>query len=153
MDSCLPGRAARSFFDLWAHSALHRYHFKENTVDFTWVNNIIMKRCCSCPCTYVTLSIKHRQMHSCRVLLSQHFVKAVSVSSMSRVAAATPSTRYTLSWIVYMVTHLTFWRRIFFSQISAHPVFKMWVIQKPNKVALWNKRHFEEKKMEIIQHV
>ena len=47
---------------------------------------------------------------------------------------------------------LTFWRRIFF-QILAHPVFKMWVIQKPNKVALWNKRHFEEKKMEVIQHV
>ena len=36
---------------------------------------------------------------------------------------------------------LTFWRRIFF-QILAYPVFKMWVIQKPNKVALWNKRHF-----------
>ena len=34
----------------------------------------------------------------------------------------------------------------FFFQISAHPVFKMWVVQKPNKVALWNKRHFEEKK-------
>ena len=32
-------------------------------------------------------------------------------------------------------------------------VFKMWVIQKPNKVALWNKWHFEEKKMEITQHV
>ena len=30
---------------------------------------------------------------------------------------------------------LTFWRRIIF-QILAHPVFKMWVIQKPNKVAL-----------------
>ena len=41
----------------------------------------------------------------------------------------------------------------FFFQILAHPVFKMWVIQKPNKVAIWNKRHFEEKKMEIIQHV
>ena len=41
----------------------------------------------------------------------------------------------------------------FFFQILAHPVFKMWVIQKPNKVALWNKRHFEEKKMEIIEHV
>ena len=41
----------------------------------------------------------------------------------------------------------------FFFPILAHPVFKMWVIQKPNKVALWNKRHFEEKKMEIIQHV
>ena len=41
----------------------------------------------------------------------------------------------------------------FFFQILAHPVFKMWVIQKPNKVALWNKRHFEEEKMEIVQHV
>ena len=44
---------------------------------------------------------------------------------------------------------LTFWRPIFFFQISAHPVFKMWVIQKPNKVALWNKRHFEEKKWRL----
>ena len=26
------------------------------------------------------------------------------------------------------------------------PVFKMWIIQKPKKVALWNKRHFEEEK-------
>ena len=41
----------------------------------------------------------------------------------------------------------------FLFQILAHPVFKMWVIQKPNKVALWKKRHFEEEKMEIIQHV
>ena len=49
------------------------------------------------------------------------------------------------------IMSLTFWRRIFF-QILAHPVFKMRVIQKPNKVALWNKRHFEETKMEIIQH-
>ena len=49
--------------------------------------------------------------------------------------------------------NLTFWRRIFFLKILAHPVFEMWVIQKPNKVALRNKRHFEEEKMEIIQHV
>ena len=40
-----------------------------------------------------------------------------------------------------------------FFQILAHPVFKMSVIQKPNEVALWNKRHLEEKRMEIIQHV
>ena len=43
---------------------------------------------------------------------------------------------------------LTFRRRIFF-QILAHPVLKMWVIQKPNKVALWNKRYFEEKKWRL----
>ena len=25
------------------------------------------------------------------------------------------------------------------------PVYKMWIIQETKKVALWNKRHFEEK--------
>jgi hypothetical protein len=38
-------------------------------------------------------------------------------------------------------------------QILAHPVCKMQIIQKPKKVALLNKRHFEEKKKESVQHV
>jgi hypothetical protein len=29
----------------------------------------------------------------------------------------------------------------------------MWIIQEPNNVALWNKRHFEERKTEIMQYV
>jgi hypothetical protein len=29
----------------------------------------------------------------------------------------------------------------------------MWIIQEPKKVELWNKRHFEEKKTENVQHV
>ena len=33
----------------------------------------------------------------------------------------------------------------FYMQILAHSVCKMWIIQEPKKVALWNKRHFEEK--------
>ena len=43
---------------------------------------------------------------------------------------------------------LTLWRRnyIFFFLISAHPVHKMWIIQDPTKLVLWNKLHFEEKK-------
>ena len=41
----------------------------------------------------------------------------------------------------------------FYIQILTHPVGKMRIIQEPNKVALWNKRHFEEKKTEIMQHV
>jgi hypothetical protein len=40
----------------------------------------------------------------------------------------------------------------FFLNFST-PVFKMWIIQEPYKVALWNKRHFEERKTEIMQHV
>ena len=33
------------------------------------------------------------------------------------------------------------------------PVYKMWITQEPKKVALWNKRHFEEKKTESVHHV
>ena len=29
----------------------------------------------------------------------------------------------------------------------------MWIIQEPNKLALWNKLHFEEKKTDSIEHV
>jgi hypothetical protein len=29
----------------------------------------------------------------------------------------------------------------------------MWIIREPKKVALWNKRHFEEKELESVQHV
>jgi len=36
----------------------------------------------------------------------------------------------------------------FYISILAHPVCKMWIIQEPKRVALWNKRHFEEKNWE-----
>ena len=29
--------------------------------------------------------------------------------------------------------------------ILAHSVYKMWIIQEPNTLKLWNKLHFEEK--------
>jgi hypothetical protein len=29
----------------------------------------------------------------------------------------------------------------------------MWIMQEPNKVALWNKQYFEERKADIMQHV
>ena len=41
---------------------------------------------------------------------------------------------------------LTFWRRNCFFSILAHSVYKMWIIQEPNTLELWNKLHFEEKK-------
>ena len=48
---------------------------------------------------------------------------------------------------------LTFWRRNYFFLILAHSVYKMWIIQEPNKLELWNKLHFKEKKTESIHHV
>jgi hypothetical protein len=33
----------------------------------------------------------------------------------------------------------------FYISILAHTVCKVWIIQEPKKVALWNKRRFEEK--------
>ena len=35
----------------------------------------------------------------------------------------------------------------------AHPVYKMWIIQEPNRLELWNKLHFEEEKTDSIHHV
>jgi len=40
-----------------------------------------------------------------------------------------------------------------FFLILAHPVYKMWIIQEPNMLDLWNKLHFEEEKTERIYHV
>jgi len=41
-----------------------------------------------------------------------------------------------------------------FFLILAHPVYKMWIIQKPNMLDLWNKLHFEEgEKTESIYRV
>jgi len=40
----------------------------------------------------------------------------------------------------------------FFFNFST-PVYKMWIIQEPNTLELWNKLHFEEEKTESIYHV
>ena len=46
----------------------------------------------------------------------------------------------------YPLTHQKpFGARIFF-KILAHSVFKMWILQESKKIALWNKRHLEERK-------
>jgi len=41
---------------------------------------------------------------------------------------------------------------LFFFNFST-PLNKMWILQEPNKLELWNKLHFEEKKTESIYHV
>jgi len=41
--------------------------------------------------------------------------------------------------------------KLFFN--LTHPVYKMRIIQEPNKLESWNKLHFEEKKTESIYHI
>ena len=36
-----------------------------------------------------------------------------------------------------------------FFLILTHPVYKMWIIQEPNTLELWNKLHFEEEKRRV----
>jgi hypothetical protein len=55
--------------------------------------------------------------------------------------------------ITPQVSDLTLLPRNSVFLILAHPVYKMWFIQEPKKVALRNKRNFEEKKTESVQHV
>ena len=64
----------------------------------------------------------------------------------------TNSSRYRRS--VLSISILTFWRRNYFFFNFSTPVYKMWIIQEPNTLELWNKLHFEEEqKTEIIYHV
>jgi len=44
---------------------------------------------------------------------------------------------------------LTFWRRNYFFFNFSTPVYKMWIIQEPHTLELWNKLHFEEKKLRV----
>ena len=53
---------------------------------------------------------------------------------------------------LFIIIELTLWRRNYFFNFST-PVYKMWIIQEPNKLALWNKLHFEEEKTESIERV
>ena len=69
----------------------------------------------------------------------------VAVGDEWRYTCCVISRKYRASWSQSSNwSLLTLWRRNFLLNFST-PVFKMWIIQKPKKVALWNKRHFEER--------
>ena len=47
---------------------------------------------------------------------------------------------------------LTLWRQNIL-KILAHSVFKMWILQETKKIALWNKRHLEERKKRRMWYI
>jgi hypothetical protein len=56
--------------------------------------------------------------------------------------------------ILFIITHKQVYNYFnllaleLFFLILAHPVYKMWIIQEPNTLELWNKLQLEEKKNE-----
>jgi hypothetical protein len=60
-------------------------------------------------------------------------------------SAITPTLRSVNSWGQACSDNILYPFGAIF-KIFAHPVFKMWIIQEPNEVELWNKWHFEEKR-------
>jgi len=55
--------------------------------------------------------------------------------------------------IVFIITYvINFLAPELFFFILAHTVYKMWIIQEPNTLELWNKLHFEEEKTESRRH-
>jgi len=48
-----------------------------------------------------------------------------------------------------LVSDINPWAPELFFLILAQPVYKMWIIQEPNKLALLKKLHFEEKKRKV----
>ena len=57
--------------------------------------------------------------------------------------------RFRAQWLLYLPPGLTFGAGIIFL-ILEHSVYKMWIIQEPNTLELWNKFHFEERKKRVI---
>ena len=74
-----------------------------------------------------------------------------------RVFRAEGTEKYTVSprhsVLAPMNAYWPFGAGIIFFLILAHSVYKMWIIQEPNQLALWNKLYFEEKKTESIEYV
>ena len=77
---------------------------------------------------------------SCKIIFS-----SLSLSLSLPLTLQTIALRFSTFRIIRTV-QLTFWHRNYFFLILAHPVYKMWIIQEPNTLELWNKLHLEEEK-------
>ena len=56
------------------------------------------------------------------------------------------SARAVSTYLISMVLVINLLAPELFFLILAHPVYKMWIIQEPNTLELWNKLHFEEER-------
>jgi hypothetical protein len=79
------------------------------------------------------------------------FQSKLSVNTQ-KVCVCTASSYVKQLWFTSSVIQLTHCRPNFLLNFI-FKLYKMWIIQEPKRVTLWNKWHFEEEKMESVQHV
>ena len=104
----------------------------------------------SSPVVFITIAIKRRSCGGGGVLWCWYALAwGAKLASFAPQSSAYPHHRTSPP----QPRLLTFWRRNYFFKFLAHPVYKMWIIQKPNTLELWNKLHFEEKKKRRVYTV
>jgi len=97
-------------------------------------------------CAVPNMAVFCISLNSCfPVMLLTYFLNDFE---MVPVAPITTGITFVFTLLLLLLL-LTFWYRNFFFTL-AHPVYKMWIIQEPNMLELWNKLHFEEEKTESI---
>jgi hypothetical protein len=103
---------------------------------------------CTCPCQHCTRL--QLWLHSHSVLHSAPFTVCLSAALLM---SCSGGCRFSVRQTAVFRAVINLLTPEFGISILAHPVCKMRIIQEPKKIALWNKRHFEEKKTKSVQHV
>ena len=106
---------------------------------FKRVRKICEKRLLASSCLYVCLSVRMEHLRSYYTGFHEIWHFMIFLKCVEKIQVSLKSD------INKRVLFNPLAPELFFL-ISAHPVCKMWIIQEPNKLALWNKLHFEEEK-------
>jgi hypothetical protein len=95
---------------------------------------------------YVTSRNCCRQFLFTQQLVSLHCCLTLQVSFISKTLP------FNVQWTLSALEINLLAPELFFFNFNT-PVYKIWLIQEPNTLELWNKLHFEEKKTRRIYHV
>jgi hypothetical protein len=126
----------RVWFKAW--SLLNQFHIRQI--------------CCIVTSSYIVLLFCRNHFidvycHMLRIVALQFTLRRSREIVVRNVRTCLPRNQ---SGQLYMVNLLAL--ELFFL-ILAHPIYKIWIIQEPNTLELWNKLHFEEENPENIYHV
>ena len=140
-------RCRHCFFCCWLHSA---YSQRSEFASFPHQNSTHCY-CCWCCCLLQLCMLKRNKNKFSIVKKPVITLMDSKFSLLHRACCRVTQLSYQLMHLHKIYT-LTFWRRNYFFYFST-PVYKMWIIQEPNMLELWNKLHFEEKKTDSIYYV